>query len=239
MRVPFTSTQRLALHGLVAVSVWLAVHALLLALIFAHLGCQNRLSRGIVSEQKPGLATGAGATFTGPANSAAASTQVAQRRAAYYAPSSPVAAPLPVRTTEPTPLAPSLAPEAAPAASGSPLSSLSSQLPPSAPPAPAWIDERTETTFGPHQDAAGLMKAATAIGSWGKARWLGLLCCAFSALALAWSHNNPEGYPLVAWKIGAVGLALVVLDPSPWWLLLLILPAAFYVVQKLNLLRLP
>jgi hypothetical protein len=232
MRVPFTSTQRLALRGVLAVSVLVIVHALILALALSQTGCQNRMSRGIVSEQKPGLATGAGATFTGPANSAAASTQVAQRRVAYYAPpaaSAPVAAPLPVRTESPA------APQAAPA----PAAHAPSYAPPPGPPAPAWIDERTETSFGQHQDAAGLMKAATAIGSWGRARWFGILCLLASIGGLLYAHGNPEGYPLICWKVGAVGVFLAVFDPSPWWLLLLILPAGFYVVQKLNLLRLP
>lgn len=231
MRTPYTSTQRLALRGLTAALAVVALHAAVAWVLLGLTGC-SRVSSGaakLVAEQHAGQATGAGATFTGPSNSAAPSTQTAQRRAAYYAPSAPQAArvePQKVEVEGKATAAPPVLPT-----STSPL-----QLPA---PAPAWIDEKIETTFGQHQDAAGLVTAAIAANSWGKARWLGILCVAFSALALAWSHNNPEGYPLVAWKIGAVGLALVVLDPSPWWLLLLILPAAFYVLQKLNLLRLP
>lgn len=201
-----------------------------LVLMMSLAGCTNRSGKAassIVAQQTPGSSSGAGATFVGPANSAAPSTQTAHRRAAYY--------PAPVRDW-PLPTT-GLSAQSPAASDQSPIAhpqSAIQQVPP-----PAWIDEKTETTFGQHQDAAGLVTAAIAAGAWGKARWLGLLCVAFSALALAWSHNNPEGYPLVAWKIGAVGLALVVLDPSPWWLLLLIIPAGFYFVQKLNLLRIP
>lgn len=215
------------------IALWLCAHACLLGALLTLTGCGTfRGASGIVAQQTPGQSTGAGATFTGPANSAAASTQTAQRRVAYYPPTAPapaapapVAAPVTVRTSEPAP-ATETPPTAAPVA----------QLPaPLAPPAPAWIDEKIETSFGQHQDAAGLVKAATAIGSWGRARWLGILCILFAAFALAWAHNNPDGYPLVAWKIGAVGLFLALFDPSPWWLLLLIIPAAFYAVQKLKI----
>ena len=206
--------------------------SLLLLAALVLLGCQNRVSRGIVAEQKPGYAEGAGSTFTGPANSAAASTQIAQRRVAYY----------------PPPQREAFAYGATAANVGQGLSLPSDATPPAnreatatpaytpiAPPAPAWIDERTETSFGQHQDAAGLVKAATAIGSWGRARWFGILCIVAAAFGLAWAHNNPEGYPLVCWKIGAVGVFLAMFDPSPWWLLLLLIPAAFYTVQKLNI----
>lgn len=217
------------------IALWLCAHACLLAALLTLTACGTfRGASGIVAQQTPGQSTGAGATFTGPANSAAASTQTAQRRVAYYpspapAAPAPIAAPVTVRTPEPTP-APETPQTSAPV---SQLSTLNSQ--PLAPPAPAWIDEKIETTFGQHQDAAGLVKAATAIGSWGRARWLGILCILFAAFALAWAHNNPDGYPLVAWKIGAVGLFLALFDPSPWWLLLLIIPAAFYTIQKLKI----
>lgn len=215
--------------------------AQILVLVLAHLavaaglllgtGCQNRVSRGIVAEQKPGYAEGAGSTFTGPANSAAASTQIAQRRVAYYAPQrEPFVYGGRISTTAPQN---SPANEATQTADAAP----SPAVPPAvlAPPAPAWIDERTETTFGQHQDAAGLVKAATAIGSWGRARWFGILAIIMAAFGLAWAHNNPDGYPLVCWKIGAVGVFLAVFDPSPWWLLLLLIPATLYTVQKLNI----
>jgi len=225
MPTPFTSTQQLAARGLLAVSVAL----LLLFLLIAFSGCLNKTGQHIAEAQKPGIATGAGATLTGPANSATPTTQVAQRRVAYYPPQAePLprsAAPMPVISTTSEPTAHIAA---------APAGVVSST--PAAPfPAPAWIDERTETTLGQHQDAAGLIKAASALGSWGRARWLGIVCMIFSAFALAWAHNNPDGYPLVAWKTGAVGLFLALFDPSPWWLLLLFIPAGFYVVQKLKI----
>lgn len=203
------------------------IPALILALaglVLAGCGTMNN-ARKIVEGQTPGASSGAGATFTGPSNAAAPSSQIAQRRVGYY--------PAPVREW-PLPTTGIAAPaQPAPAVAGAPVAR------PEQAPAPAWIDEKTETTFGQHQDAAGLVQAAVAVSSWGKARWIGILCVVFSALALAWAHNNPEGYPLIAWKIGAAGLFFVVLDPSLWWLLLLLIPAGLYVVQRLNLMRLP
>lgn len=220
------------------IALWLCAHACLLAALLALTGCGAiRGASGIVAQQTPGQSTGAGATFTGPANSAAASTQTAQRRVAYYPPPQrealPRYAPQSAQAESPEARAQSQTPTATAEPASSQLSTLNSQL--LAPPPPAWIDEKIETTFGQHQDAAGLVKAATAIGSWGRARWLGILCILFAAFALAWAHNNPEGYPLVAWKIGAVGVFLALFDPSPWWLLLLIIPAAFYTIQKLKI----
>jgi hypothetical protein len=211
---------------------WPLIAALLVA-VLTLTACQNRVSRGIVAEQKPGYAEGAGSTFTGPANSAAASTQIAHRRMAYYPP--PQREPFVyggrISTTEPQKFPANEAPPQS--ADATPSTAVPSAV--LAPPAPAWIDERTETTFGQHQDAAGLVKAATAIGSWGRARWFGILAIIAAAFGLAWAHNNPDGYPLVCWKIGAVGVFLAVFDPSPWWLLLLLIPATLYTVQKLNI----
>lgn len=208
-----------------------------LAILLASVGCSSLpgTAGSIVAQQTPGVSSGAGATFQGPANSAAPSTQVATRRVGYYPP--PVRQwPLPVTGIQPVsaaalPAEPSAPPPASTSASGF--------TPPSAPPAPAWIDEHTETTFGQHQDAAGIVKVAVSMGRWGRARWFGILCCLAAVGGLLWAHNNPEGYPVVCWKIGAVGIFLAVFDPSPWWLLLLIIPAGFYLLQKLGLLRLP
>jgi len=221
MTTPYTSAQRLALRGLAAV-LWLAVHGVLLFVLLTLGACNNRptLAARVADSQHPGTSTGAGATFQGPANSAAPSTQIAQRRAAYY--------PAPVREW-PLPTTGLSAPSVSP--------SPSLPLSPSSVPQPAWIDEKTETTFGEHQNAAALVQAANTLGSWGKARWAGICLMLASAFGLAWAHNNPEGYPLVCWKGGAIGLGLALLDPSPWWLLLLLLPAGFYVAQKLGLLR--
>jgi|GEM_PF-6397219 len=228
----YTSTQRLALRALAGL-LWLAVHAVILWLLLTLAGCNNRpaLATRVADAQHPGTSTGAGATFQGPANSAAPSTQIAQRRAAYY-PAPTREWPLPTTGLSPSPSSP-------PSSVSSVSSPSSPSSPSSAPPQPAWIDEKTETTFGQHQDAAALVQAATALGSWGKARWAGIFLMLASAFGLAWAHNNPEGYPLVCWKGAAIGLGLALLDPSPWWLLLLLIPAGFYFAQKLNLLRLP
>lgn len=224
MRSNFTSQQRTSARALGVIFFALGIVAVAVLCV----GCGSMKSASaIVAQQTPGQSSGAGATFQGPANSAAPSTQIAQRRASYY-PAPTRQWPLPTTGIKP----------AQDSASQTSVPVLRTDEPQTAMPpmpSPAWIDERTETTFGQHQDAAGLVQAATAMGSWGRARWFGILCVLFAAFALAWAHNNPEGYPLIAWKIGAVGMFLVVFDPSPWWLLLLIIPGVFYIVQKLKI----
>jgi len=202
----------------------LLVHLAVLALFL--FGCQNQAGRAdnIVKEQTPGAASGAGATLTGPANSGAASTQIATRRTGFY----PSWANWNFRWGK-------QAPAATPAGTNSDREKTAAEaagLPPY--PLPAWTEERTETTLGQHQDAAGILQVATAMGGWGRARWFGLLCMFAAYSGLLWAHGNPEGYPLVCWKIGAIGVALAVFDPSPWWLLLLLIPAAFYAYQKVK-----
>jgi type IV secretory pathway VirB2 component (pilin) len=176
------------------------------------LGCGSfRPASSIITAQAPGVAQGAGATVIGPTNAQTQTIQVADRKITYITPdlmslraNIPVAAASPSTTQSPPP--------------SQPLAS---------------IEEHVSTTIGSHQDAAVLIKVATGIGSWGKARWVGILFIIFGALAIAWSHNNPDGYPLVAWKFLGAGLFLALFDPSPWWLCILIIPAAFYAYQKL------
>lgn len=207
---------------ILAVAAWLA-------------GCTQHgtTARGIVDGQHPGNSTGAGATFTGPANSGAASTQTAQRRIGFYAPS---AAPQPPPVPAPGDVAPVLPPSAA---LGDFTRGPARFTLPDASPPPAWIDEKTETTFGQHQDAAGIVKMAVAMNDWGRARWLGVVCLFFAYSGLLLAVGNPDGYPVICWQIGAVGVFLVVFDPSPWWLCLLILPAGFYILQKFGLWKMP
>lgn len=187
-------------------------------------GCNNSskgVSRAVLDAQTPGTSSGAGATFVGPANSAAPSTQVAQRRAAYY--------PQPSRESfvYGKPAVPVIkSDEAQPV----PVEVQQQQVP-----VPAWIDERVETTYGQHQDAAGIMKVALSLAAWSKIRWIGICFVLFSLFGLAWSHNNPEGYPLVCWKFLAGGLFLAIIDPNPWWGLVLLIPAGFYAWQKSGL----
>ena len=180
-------------------------------------------ARKVAEAQAPGVATGAGATLSGPANSAASSTQVAERRVAYQPIPRPsaVAAPEPQRPSvpmimsEPPPI--TVAPQSA----------------------PAWTYERTETTLGQHQDAAGIVKVAATMSGWSTVKWIGLICILTCIGGLLWSHGNPDGYPLVFWKVGGIGLFLVLVGDHPAWLLLLLLPLGWYAVQKLNLLRIP
>jgi hypothetical protein len=204
-------------------------------------GCKTRgfwASKSVIEGQTPGVAAGAGATLTGPANSAAPSTQTAQRRTAYYPP--PAAdrvesGKLKVEGQKTPP-----PPEAVVGGStDSQLSALSSQLPPVAVPAPAWIDEKVTTQIGQHQDAAAIVKLAAAASGWPMLRWIGLGCVLAGVGGLLWSHGNPDGYPLVFWKVGGAGVFFMLAGENPAWLLLLILPLGFYAVQKLNLLRIP
>ena len=196
---------------------------LLLLAMLALVGCAQHNARKIVEAQTPGLATGAGATITGPANSAQASTQVAERRVTYQAaPAAPLALPR-LAVEAPTVGAPQLpAPE----------------LPP--PAIPAAVYERVETTIGAHQDAAGIVKVAVAMSRWSSVKWMGLLCIVIGILGMAWSYKNEEsGYPLVYLKVSGVGVFLVMVADNPAWLLLLLVPLALYALQKFNLLRLP
>lgn len=174
-------------------------------------------ARRVLEAQTPGNASGAGATFTGPANSAAPSTQTAERRVSYYQPKNDI--PLPVYGQTPA--------------------KTSADAPPQAPaaPQPAWIDEKVTTTYGQHQDAAAVVKLATSAAGWGKSRILGIMLLLCAIGGLLYSHNNPEGYPVICWKVGGIGLFLMAYDPSPWWGLLLIIPGIFYVGQKLGVIR--
>lgn len=195
----------------------------------------GKAAGNIVAGQTPGAASGAGATFTGPANSAAPSSQTAQRRIGFYPP--PTRESFRYAENAPKPAAAEI-----PAASGeiqNPAAGAEIGRPalvPIAPgaPVPAWIDEKTETTFGQHQDAAGIVRVALAVNQWGKARWLGVACLFFAYSGLLWAHGNPDGYPVVCWKVGAVGAFLVIADPSPWWACALIVPALFWLAQKLG-----
>lgn len=186
---------------------------LLVALLAA--GCASSAARKIIAAQAPGTATGAGATLTGPANSATPTTQTAERTIAFHVPAIPV----------PQPTVPVIA-VAAPGDSAPPP-----------PAAPVWLQEKTTTTIGQHQDAAELAKVVA--GGKPLLWWLGLACVATCLGGLLWSHGNPEGYPLVFWKVGGCGVAFMLVGDNPAWLFLLLLPLGFYAVQKLNLLRLP
>jgi hypothetical protein len=175
----------------------------------------------VVVAQSPGLASGAGSTLTGPANSAGQSLQVAERRTKYFYPD--LAA---VRYGQPappadSPLTPPPVPAAAPAAS-----------------LPEWTFERTETTLGQHQSASGIIQAAAKLEGFNKIQWFGLLCIVAGVGGLLWCAGHNEGYPLICWKVCGLGVFFTFCD-NPFWALLLLVPAAFYAAQKFNLLRLP
>lgn len=189
-------------------------------------------SSGILAQQTPGLASGAGATFTGPSNSAGASTQVASRRVGYFQPL-PVNLPTPVVQTSVQPVAPDVKSDVSTQVV-QPQMQVFNQTP-----QPAWIDEKVETTYAPHQDAAGIIKVSNILSQWGVMRWIGLLCVFVGYSGILWSTHNPEGYLVVFWKVVACGVVFFVIDASLWWLLLLVIPAGFYLMQKLGLLNIP
>jgi hypothetical protein len=187
------------------------------ALVAFTSGCGQVTSRRIIEAQTPGGASGAGASLTGPANSATASTQTAERTMGFYVP--PVAVPRPA--------VPMIQIET-PGLAALPM-----------PPAPAWVQERVQTTIGAHQDASGMMKAAAAMDRWGTVKWMGLLCILVGVGGLLWSAGHNEGYPLIFWKLIGGGVFFIFVAENPAWLLLLLIPLGFYAVQKFNLLRIP
>jgi hypothetical protein len=199
-----------------------------LSLLIGGCAATNGNARRIVEGQQPGQATGAGATFMGPANSAAPSTQVAQRRVGYYpAPKQDIPLPFYGKKLDV-------------AVKGQDVAEMPVNR--TEQPVPAWIDERVETTYGQHQDAAAMIKVASAVGMWGKARVFGVLAILFGIAVLLYSHGNPDGYPVIGWSVAGAGVFLVAFDPSPWWLTLLIPVGLFYVAQKLaekGILRFP
>lgn len=188
-------------------------------------GCTT--PRGLVDAQRPGSASGAGASLLGPANSGEPSTQVAERTIEYHPPALPALA-------LPAPQVPGVE-VPAPAANGRPpaLPSVAS----SGAPAPARVTERVQTTIGAHQDAAGILKAASQL--LGPVRLTGLLVLLLGVGGLLHSAGNHEsGYPACWMLCTVVGVLLLITNS---WLLLLgsAAPAGLYFAQKFGLLRLP
>jgi hypothetical protein len=193
---------------------------LILLVALALAGCTPiNTARRVIQAQAPGSAAGAGAVLTGPTNSATGSAQEAERLVSFQLPGLPI----------PSPSVPEIN-VGAPGAERSPIMPA---------PRPAWIYERSQTTLGAHQDAAGIMKVAATLSGWSSIKWIGLICILACVGGLLWSHGNPDGYPVVFWKVGGVGLCLILVGDHPAWLLLLLIPLAFYAVQKMNLLRIP
>lgn len=192
--------------------------------------------RRLAAAQAPGQATGAGATFTGPTNSAAPSTQRATRTTVYpqrvpsfigRAPSLDLAA---FRVQDAAGQVYELTPVVLTGEPG--LSAPAAQ--------PQIVHEETETTFGQHQDAAGILKSAVeTLGKWGWLRWVGIVCILAGIAGWLWSVGNENGYVLVFLGISGCGVVFVLASNNPWWLAVLVLPLGFYAVQKMNLLKFP
>lgn len=186
------------------------------ALLFS--GCpafSSRTAPNILAAQTPGTVEGAGVKLTSPGNAASPTTMTAEKRTAYYAP--PYREPL-IRYESP------YKPQ---------------EQPKMGIPAPAWIDEKVVTVIGAHQNAALLIKAAEEGEKWSKVRWLGICLVVVALGAALYYRGTPEGYPMIYLKVGAIGAALAIIDPSGWWFLLLLVPALFYLAQKLGVLKLP
>jgi len=181
-------------------------------------GCAGHEARKLVEAQKPGTSVGAGATLTGPTNSSAPSTQKATR-VIHFAP------PAVAQVALPTPVIPSVELKA-------------QDLSQPAPSVPSAVYEHVETSLGQHQDATALIKAAGEMSKWTTHRWIGFVGVFIGVGGVLWSYKNEEsGYPMVYVKIIIVSTIVMLVD-NPWWLLLGLLPLAFYMAQKLNLLRL-
>lgn len=210
--------------------VWFILYGLFWCLAFV--GCANRPAE-IVRAQAPGGASGAGAVLTGPANSAAPTSQRAERVVAYFPPAPAVA------VSSRPPSSPAASPGSALPSPAHPEAPAGISPAPPAPALPAWVVERVETNLGQHQDAAAIVKVAAAVSSWGAVKWIGALALALGVIGWLWSVGNPAGFPIVFLKIAGCGLALVLVGDSPGWLLLFLLPVGFYAAQKLGLVRVP
>lgn len=199
--------------------------ALILAAALALCSCAQP-SR-LIDAQKPGAATGAGATLTGPANSAAPSTQHARKITRYFPPATalePSPAETPKRKAQESPHVEDSA-------------RVHTETASAPPPSPEFVIEETETTLGQHQDAAPLLKIAAAASRWSWLRWLGVACILAGIAGWLWSIGHPLGYPVVFLGIAACGVVFLLASESPAWLLTLALPFAFYFLQKIGVIR--
>lgn len=201
----------------------------------------------VVEAQTPGRASGAGASLVGPGNSAAPSTQQSERTIEYFddvtqRPSEPAGGSRDIAgVTEPGPVTPG----ASRVTDQAPRSDVASRDVPRpagdrgvTPPRPRYVHEKVTTTIGQHQDAAPLIRAASAASGWPATRWLGWLCIFVGAGGWLYGVTHKEtGYPLVFLKVAGCGVLLVLVGDNPLWLLVLGLPLAFYAAQKLGVLR--
>lgn len=202
-----------------------------LIIVFSLLaGCQR--PSAMVSAQKPGGSSGAGAVFQGPTNAAAPSEHTAMRTTVYQPQPS-------VRVTEPVPVVRPALPASSDQVMGEgpPVPSAPAGFFP--PPVPAYVVESTSTRLGEHQDAAGIMKVAAAAQKWTWLRWVGIVCVILGTAGWLWSIGNPNGFILVFVGVAACGIVFIFASANPAWLLVLALPAAWFALQHMNLIKLP
>lgn len=199
---------------------------LVLLLILAT-GCTRGGAR-YAEAQKPGTVTGAGVTFTGPANSAQPSKVSGKRTATYRYPSFGDLSAPPVTGASSEPAAPGVQPAAAD--------------PAPAPRAPDLVTVTEEFTaeIGAHQALAGILaQAAKLVSSWTWLRWVGIACILGGVAFAVWSMQNPLGYVMVGFAIAGCGVVFVFASANPAWLLLLAAPGLWFTVQKLGIVRVP
>lgn len=185
----------------------------------------------LAEAQQAGHAEGAGANVTGPTNAAAPTVQSAFRDIKY----TPVIVRPKARAEHEFPAILAQYPNqpSPQSASGNDANQIEVLA------VPTSASERVETTIGQHQNVEGIVKAAMIASRWSSVRWLGILTIIIGVGGMLWSHGNPDGYPLIFVKVIGCGIVLTLIGENPWLLLILLLPVGFYVLQKLNLLRLP
>ncbi len=185
----------------------------------------GKSAKSVIEAQHGGTATGAGATITAPNNAAAPSTQKAVRWTKYF----------------PAPFASPLRPAPEPEMKISLTPEMASPVPAEAPPAPVYQPmpaetyDAVETRLGEHQSAGDLINAVAKLsGLWAPSRVWGCLFLIVGLGGALWSYKNEEGYMMVSLGTAAVSFALIMINGSGWWLLLLGFPWGFWAMQKIG-----
>jgi len=101
------------------------------------------------------------------------------------------------------------------------------------------VSESVDTSIGHHQDASTIIAAARKVEGWNKYEWIGLILVIVGGGYILWSAKNPDGYPLVGWKILGCGFALLLTAGNPWMLGILVLAVALWALQHTGLLKFP
>lgn len=84
-----------------------------------------------------------------------------------------------------------------------------------------------------------MIAAARHVDGWNKFEWMGLVIMLGGIAYILYSMRNPDGYPLVGWKVAGSGLLLLITGGNPWMLSLLVLALIFWAAQHTGLLKFP